>query len=390
MRKITGILLALCLLLTASSLAFAEEGPIIIGGINDLSGDGSVLGTAMNNGALVAVEEINAAGGINGRQIKYIPYDNQNDATQTINSYNRLVDVDKAVAIVGPPSSTIAKSLIQVSTEKLVPVLCVPSDPNVTQNLATGEPHPAMFLATQPNAIAQAEFIADFAKTRLNFTKAAIFYDAANSYSTIMSDSFESAWKEINGEISSRVTFQTGESDFKTQLQKVKDSGAEFLFMPNTTPYCVLIVQQAAQIGLSIPYLGAMDMADPFLSLLDDPTIVKSAYFHAIAWMQDESLAEYNALYEKMIGEPATVKTIQGYEIIYIIKHAIESMGGKADAESIRYGVENNIVNLDLVGVKGYTQSPKTHAPVGMSMVVCEIKDGVLLNGGVYTPTLFD
>ncbi|MEA4969656.1 MAG: ABC transporter substrate-binding protein [Candidatus Pelethousia sp.] len=370
--------------------AAAEEGPIIIGGVNDLSGDGSVLGTAVNNGALVAIEEINRAGGINGRQIQYVAYDNQNDATQTINAYTRLVDVDKAVAVVGPPSSTICMSLVEVSTEKGVPVLCVPSDPNVTQNLATGEPHPSMFLCTQPNAIAQAEFCADYAQTKLGASKAAIFYDASNSYSTIMAESFEGSWTQIGGSIATKVTFQTGESDFKTQLQKVKDSGAEVLFVPNTTPNCVLIVQQASQIGLEVPFLGAMDMADPFLSLLDDPTIVKEAYFHAIAWMEDPALADYCALYEEIIGEPATVKTVQGYEIVYIIKAAIESMEGKADAESIRYGVENNIVGLDLVGVKNYTQSPTTHAPVGMSMVVCEIHDGVLSNGGIYTPTLFD
>ncbi|MEG2083681.1 MAG: ABC transporter substrate-binding protein, partial [Oscillospiraceae bacterium] len=214
----------------------SDEGPIIIGGVNDLSGDGSVLGTAVDNGALVAVEEINKAGGINGRQIKYISYDNQNDATQTINSYNRLVDVDKAVAVIGPPSSTICMSLVEVSTEKGVSVLCVPSDPNVTQDLKTKTPYPAMFLCTQPNAISQAEFCADYAKSKLNLTKAAMFYDASNSYSTIMANSFDEAWKKIDGEIVSSVTFQTGESDFKTQLQKIKDSGAEILFMPNTTP----------------------------------------------------------------------------------------------------------------------------------------------------------
>lgn len=371
---------------TPEATAAGDEDVIIIGGINDLSGDGSVLGTAVNNGALVAIEEINKAGGIAGKQIKYVPYDNQNDATQTINSYNRLVDVDKAVAVIGPPSSTICMSLIEVSNEKQVPVLCVPSDPNVTMNMSTGEPYPAMFLVTQPNAIEQADWCASYCVNELGLTKGAIFYDAANSYSTIMADSFTENLPNRGGEIVQSVTFQTGESDFKSQLQKIKDSGAEFLFMPNTTPNCVLIVQQAAQIGLEIPFIGAMDMADPFLSLLDDPTIVKDAYFHAIAWMEDESLKDYCALYESIIGEPATVKTVQGYEAVYIIKEAIESMDGKADAESIRYGVENNINGLDLVGVKNYVMDPKTHAPVGMSMVCCYIEDGVLKNNGFYTP----
>ena len=366
-----------------------DGGDIIIGGINDLSADGSVLGNAISTGAELAIDEINAAGGIMGRKIKYIPYDNQNKADQTINSYNRLVDIDKAVAVIGPPSSTICMSLIEVSTEKMVPVLCVPSDPNVTVNAATGEPYPALFLATQPNAIAQAEIMADFMYAEKGTTKAAVFYDAKNSYSTINADSFIEAWEKIGGEIVANETFQTNDNDFKTQLTKIKDSGAEFVYVPNTTPYCVLIVQQAAQVGLSIPYVGAMDMAEPFPNLLSDPKMCKEAYFEAVAWMQDEKLDTFNAAYKEKFKEDATLKSVQGYEQVYIIKEAIEARGA-ADPESIRLGVENDIQGLDLIGVENYTQSPDTHAPVGMTMIICEIQDGELMRWGDYTPTLFD
>jgi branched-chain amino acid transport system substrate-binding protein len=391
MKKNLSIFAAICfagVILAAGGLP-AADGPIIIGGINDLSADGSVLGNAVSTGAELAVDEINAAGGVLGRKIEYIAYDNQNKADQTINAYARLVDVDKAVAIVGPPSSTICMSLITVSTEKLVPVLCVPSDPNVTVNAKTGKPYPAMFLSTQPNAIAQGQIMADFMYKEKGSRKVGIFYDAKNSYSTINSQSFKDAWISIGGEVTAMETFQTGDNDFKTQLTKIKNSGAQFIYVPNTTPYCVLIVQQAAQVGLAIPYVGAMDMAEPFPSLLSSLKLCKSAFFPAIAWMQDDKLATFRETYRKKFGEDPTLKSVQGYEMVYIIKHAIESRGA-ADAESIRLGVENDIVNLDLIGVNNYTQSPETHSPMGMTMIVCEIKDGVLLRWGDYTPTMFN
>lgn len=371
------------------SEAAAGEDVIVIGGINDLSGDGSVLGNAVSNGAKLAVNEINESGGIMGRQIKYLPYDNRNDATETINAYNRLVDIDKAVAIIGPPSSTICMSLIEVSSNSKVPVLCLPSDPNVTVNAKTGEPYPAMFLVSQPNAIAQAQLMSDFMYQNKNTRKAAIFYDTANSYSTISAQAFEEAWAQIGGEVVSKQTFQTNDNDFKTQLTKIKQSDAEFIFLPNTTPYCVLIVQQASQIGLSIPYVGAMDMADPFLSLLGDPTICKEAYFEAVAWMLDDNLKNFNEAYKEMFGEEATVKSVNGYEQVYVIKEAIEK-SGKADAVSICAALENDIKDMKLIGVESYTQDPKTHAPSNMSMIICEIKDGKLSKFGDYKPTLFD
>ena len=362
---------------------------IIVGGINDLSGDGSVLGNAVSNGAQLAVDEINAAGGILGKQLVYKAYDNRNDGTETINAYNRLTDIDKAVAIIGPPSSTICMSLIEVSSERKVPVLCLPSDPNVTVNAKTGEPYPGMFLVAQPNAIAQAQLMSDFMLKNKNKTKAAIFYDTANSYSTISAQAFEEAWTQIGGEVVSVQTFQTNDNDFKTQLSKIKQSDAEFIFLPNTTPYCVLIVQQAAQIGLELPYVGAMDMANPFLSLLDNPSICKEAYFEAVAWMQDENLDHFREQYKAKFGEEATVKSTSGYEQVYVLKAAIEA-NQSAEPEQIINALENKIKDLDLLTIKGYTQNGETHAPDNMEMVICEIHDGVLTELGSYKPTLFD
>jgi branched-chain amino acid transport system substrate-binding protein len=370
----------------AASAAESKSGssdPIIIGSVNDMSSSTSVLGNAIDRGAKLAVEKINTEGGVLGRQIKLISYDNKNDAQETINAYTRLADVDKAVATICPPGSTICLSLISISNQKKVPVLALPSDPRATVDAKTGKAYPYMFLVTQPNAIQQAHMMADFMFSEKKASKAAVFYDQSNSYSTVNATSFVDYWKQIGGTIVSNEMFKNGDQDVKTQLTKIKASGADFVYVPNTAPNLVLMAQQAAQVGFDIPYVGAMDMADPFLTLINDPSAVKSAYFESISWMQDTKLDDFNKAYKTKYGEAATVKSISGYDTVYIIKAAIEA-SGKADAESIRNGVENSVKNLPLLCSDSYTQDPKTHAPLNQAMIVNEIKDGKLSKWGAF------
>ena len=123
----------------AAPAAEAAE-PIIIGGVNDLTGNRSVTGNAINNGVTLAIEEINAAGGILGRQIKYVVYDNKNDVQETISAYTRLVDVDKASAVITTDASGVYMGLIEVASEKGVPALGMPSDPRAVMDTeGTGE-----------------------------------------------------------------------------------------------------------------------------------------------------------------------------------------------------------------------------------------------------------
>ena len=115
MKKLAVFVLAAVLCLSIAAVCFADE--IVIGGINDLTGNRSVTGNAINNGAILAFEEINAAGGINGDMIKFVSYDNKNDTQETINAYTRLVDVDNAAAVLSTDASSIFMALIEISTD---------------------------------------------------------------------------------------------------------------------------------------------------------------------------------------------------------------------------------------------------------------------------------
>lgn len=351
---------------------------IVIGGINDLTGNRSVTGNAINNGVLLAIEEINAAGGILGKQIDYVVYDNKNDGQETINAYTRLADVDKASAVITTDASGIFMSLIEVSTEKGVPVLGMPSDPRAVMDTeGTGEVYPYCFLTGQCNAPQQAAIIAQYVAENTDMKKAALFFDQSNAYAVAYMNGFRELWTSLGGEITIEQTCNATDQDFSTQLSKIKASGAEFICTPNPTAQLVIMVQQAAQLGLKIPYVGAQDMSDPFLSLLDDPTVVGKAYFQSSVYMGDSSLDTFCASYETRFGEPATIKAVNGYDSMYILKAAIEA-AGSADRDAIKNAMENSIVDLDVLCTNSYTEDGTTHSPKDLGMAVYEITDGVL------------
>ena len=368
---------------SAASTRDYSTGPIVIGGVNDLSGNRSVTGNGINRGAELAVNEINTNGGILGREVKFVPYDNKNDGQESINAYTRLADVDGASAVVTSDASSICMTLIEISSQKGVPVVGMPSDPRATMDMDTGEPYPYMFLVDQPNAIGQADLIANYVNQNTDLDKAAVFYDQSNAYAVANVEAFVKTWEALGHQVTLTETCNANDQDYKTQLQKIKASDADFIYTPNPISQCVLLVQQANQIGLDIPYVGAMDMMDPFLSLLNDPAMVSKAYFPTAVWMEDSKLDTVAQAYEEAYNEIMQMKSVQGYDAVYIIKAAIEA-ANSADPEAIRNAIENDIVDLPLLVSDAYTQDPTTHAPKDLGMVICEIDNGVLLNKGFY------
>jgi len=370
----------------ATEAATQAAGEIVLGCVNDLTGNRSVTGNAINNGATLAVEEINAAGGLLGSQIKFISYDNKNDPQESINAYTRLVDVDGACAVVVPDASSICMSLIEISTEKGVVACGMPSDPRAVMDTeGTGEAYPYMFLVGQCNAPQQASIIANYLDQNTELTKSAIFFDQSNAYAVANVKGFITEWVKLGKEVTVTQTCNAADQDFTTQLSKIKNSGAEFIYTPNPTAQLTIMVNQAHQLGLSIPYAGAMDMNDPFLSLLENPKVVTKAYFQSSAYMQDPRLAEFCANYEARFGEPATIKAVNGYDAVYIIAAAINA-AGSADREAIKTALETSINGISLLCSENYVENGTTHSPDGLGMAVYEITEGTLEYKGYFNP----
>lgn len=356
-------------------------GEIVIGCIQDLSAGTSVWGNAVNNGAKLAVKLINEKGGVNGQQLKLVSYDVKTDPQEAIAAYTRLVDQDKAVAVIGPPISNIGLSLTKLTAEKKVPAIGSWIDPRVMVN-EDGSLNPYMFLM-QPSSRQGAEILADYALNVLSLKKFALFYDQTNAFAVANIKPFKEYVEKNGGEIVTEQVYKKGDKDFKTQLNKIKNAGGDAMYMPNYVQDCVLTVGQAQQVGLQTVMLGGLDFAPPFNTLLADPSIANNIYFANNYSDTDPQLQEVKAAYQKEFNTDPLNKSYLGYDQILLIVQAIQN-GGNADGESIMKGLEQV---KDLQGTTGViTISKENHMPVGLSMVILKIEAGKYVDLGRHVP----
>lgn len=368
-------------LLSMTGCAGAQSGDIVIGNIQDLSGATSVFGKAVANGAEVAVQKLNDAGGINGRKIKLVTYDTKGDVKEAINAYNRLTGQDKAVAVVGPPISNIGIALAPIANEKKVSIVGSFIDPRVTVK-EDGTPQPYMFLM-QPSSVQYAEILASYSLDKLGAKKLAVLYDQSNAFSVSLVKPFMEYVKKKGGEIVAEEIYAKGDKDYKTQLSKIKDTNADALYFPNYVQDCVVVVKQAKQLGLTMPIVGGLDFAPPFATMVNDENAADNLYFANNFSETEPQLQEVNAAYKAKFNEEPTNKAYLGYDKIMIIAEAIKR-AGSGDSTAIKNEIEKTSNMQGTTGV--ISISPTTHSPVGLSMVMFKIEKGQYKDLGRYIP----
>lgn len=369
---------------TSSAPAAPKE--IVIGGIQDLTGAAAASCVAMNRGAQIAIDEINAAGGINGAMLKYICYDVKGDPQEAINAYNRLVDQDKASVVIGPPISNVGLALVSLTAEKKVPVLGAFIDSRVTKK-EDGTPQEYMFL-DQPTNAQTGEVQASYLIDALGIKKIGLFYDQGNAFGVSQVQAFKDYILKQGGEIVSEQTFKSGDKDFKTQLTKIKESGAEGIFAPNYAQDNTLYVNQLKQLGMSnLRTMGGLEFAPPFLTTLPDPTIVDNVLFAVNIAFDDPKVAELNktamAKYSDIKTiEDISVKLYLGYDAAYMIKSALVYANGNFSGENIKNALEEMGKVEVKTGTFGF--SKESHQPIGLGMVMYKIAQGKNEKIGAY------
>lgn len=369
----------LAMLFAGSSLVLAEE--IVLGNLQDLSGPTSVLGNAVTRGAELAVDKVNAAGGLKGDKIKLVTVDTKGNVQEAIKAFNRLVDHEKAVAVLGPPVSNIGLAIAPIANEKKVAVVGSFIDPRVTVQ-ESGEAQPAMFLI-QPTSTQYAEIIASYANEKLGFKKFAVLYDQSNAFAVSMLKPFKAYIEKRGGSVVAEETYTKTDKDYRAQLNKIKSAGADVLYIPNYTQDLVITVKQAKQIGLNLPMVSGLDAAPPFATLVGDPEAANNIYFANNFSDKEPQLTEVRSAYKAKFNEDPINKAYLGYDKVTVILKAIE-LGGGASGPKIIAGLSKI---KDVQGTTGVISlSPKTHQPVGLSMVMYKIENGKYLEIGRYVP----
>ena len=392
MKKILAMVLALAMLVCAASFAAAQEEYIVIGGIQDMSGAAMQSGLAMHQGTELAVEEINAAGGINGKLIKYIGYDTKGDVQEAMNAYERLVEQDGAVAVVGPPISNIGSALRDTAITKKVPVVGAFIVSGITKYPETGEAVPYNFLV-QPTNEQAGEIQTSYLVDVLGVKKVALFYNQDNSFGVSQVAPFRAYVEANGGEIVSEQIITDNDKDYKTQLTKILASGAEAIFAPNYPEENTLYCTQLNQLGMTdIITMGGLDYAPPFLNTVPDPSVVNNVYFAINCAFDEEHLQDLNKRFiekyltaDTVVDENTiSVKVYLGYDATQLIAEALRRCGDDITGENVNAQLET-IEALELMsGTIGF--SPESHQPIGLSMVMYRIDQGVNVKLGRHVP----
>ena len=380
MRKGLYVCAVCAAALVFSLPAWSAPKEIVIGNLQDISGPTSVWGNAVTRGAEIAIEKINAAGGVDGAMLKLITLDTKANVQEAIKAYNSLVS-SQAVAVVGPPVSNIGLALAPIANKAGVPLVGSFIDPRVTVG-EDGKPQTAMFLM-QPSSIQYSEIMAGYTVEKLGLKKVGVLYDQSNAFAVSLLKPYVEYVKKAGGQIVSEQIYTKGDKDYKTQLTKIKEAGADCLYFPNYIQDAVLAMKQRKQIGLNIPVIGGLDFAPPFASLVNDPEAADDIYLANNFSEKEPQLSDVWKTYKAKFNEDPVNKVFLGYDKILLIREGMKLGGGTASAQIIA-GL-NKVANLQ--GTTGVlTISPETHQPTGLSMVMYKIEKGKYVELGRYVP----
>jgi branched-chain amino acid transport system substrate-binding protein len=260
MRKLT-----ICLLLVlAGTLAFStsawsrsRETVLKIGLNVPITGDIPKVGEGSKYAAEMWLEDINKAGGleVGGKKYKVevIVEDNESKAESAVKANTKLITDDEVLAIVGPQASSQAIPAGGVANDYKTPMISPWStNPNTTKD------RPYVFRGCFLDPF-QGPVIANFVKEKYGFKKAAVLFDVASDYPKGLAEVFKKAWEDANGpgSVVAYESFTTKDTDFSSQLTKIINSGAEFLFTPQYYNEVALIVKQAHELGWHKPIVGS-------------------------------------------------------------------------------------------------------------------------------------
>lgn len=225
-------------------------GPIKIGHYASMTGSEATFGRSTDNGIKLAVEEQNAKGGVKGRKISLITYDNQGKPDETVTAVTRLIDSDKVVALLGEVASSRSLAGGPVAQRKGVPMISPSStNPDVT---AIGDMIFRVCFIDEFQGKAGAKFILEDLKLK----RGATLYNRAQAYSSGLNGFFVDAFKAMGGEIVTQQAFSDGDNDFGAQLAAIRDAGVDFIYVPGYYTEVVNIAGQARRLGLTIPLIG--------------------------------------------------------------------------------------------------------------------------------------
>ncbi len=372
-RKLVAAGLALAMTMSMTAFASAED-TIKIGMSGPLTGGAAVYGLAVQHGAQIAIDEINALGGL---QFELLAEDDENDAEKGVNAFNTMLD-NGAQMILGTVTTT---PCIAVSAEAYAERVFMLTPSASSTKVIEGKDNMYQVCFTDPaQGSASAQYIVDNGLA----TKVGIIYNSGSDYSTGITQTFEEKAAELGLEIVAKQAFTSDDNtDYSVQVAAMKDAGAELVFMPIYYTPASQILKQANAIGYETIFFG-VDGLDGILSLEGFDTSLAEGVmlltpFSADA--EDEKTQKFVSTYQDLYGEVPNQFAADAYDGVYALYTACEAAGITAET-SYADACELLIAAFQEITVEGLTGTMTWAASgeVTKTPMAVVIKDGVYVS----------
>jgi len=342
-------------------------------GVNvELSGGAATYGTDARDGALLAIEQINAAGGVLGQQLEPIVRDCKSAADEAMTISSALAG-EKIVAQIGPLTSGDVAGSTPIMMEKKIPLIAPAATAvNVTVDEKTKKIRDYIFRVCFIDPF-QGTLMAQFAATDLKAKTAVIYKDSSTDYAKGLAEYFKKTFEAKGGTIVAEEGFVKDDRDFKAVLTKIKSKNADFIYVPGYYPEVAPLIKQARDLGITAPIGGS----DGWVS--DDMVkVAGAANLNNTYLTSDFSAEDKDASVVKFVGDfknkynkvPNSFNAL-GYDAVQLLVQAIKD-AGEANPEKIKDALAKI---KDFVGVTGKMSIDANHNPIKAGIII-EYKDG--------------
>ncbi|MGV8905023.1 MAG: ABC transporter substrate-binding protein [Acetobacterium sp.] len=363
---LVAIFVAAVFAFAGCSSSGSSDDVIKIGFIGPTTGDAAIYGTSAKEGAMLAIEEINAAGGIDGKNLELIAYDSKADQTEAINSYNRLRDQDEVVAVIGGTLSGETLAMKEIMVSDNMPVL-TPTATAVDVTVDAPNIFRVCFLDDYQGAAA-----GNFAADTLGAKTAALLIGTGNPYSEGVAAAYKTAFTAKGGTIVGSESYGLQDKDFSAQLTKIKEMNPDIVFVPDYVQTVGPIMQKAKEMGITATFIGADGWDGVQVDYAD---AAQGNYFtnHYAADSPSATVQNFIAAYNTKYSKVPNSFSALGYDAAYVMADAIKAAGSTESADIIKA-----LAATEYPGVTGNLKFDANGDPKDKEVTIIKIDGGQL------------
>ncbi len=379
MRKILcNLALAAVAMIAVPAVSLAQD--ILIGHYGSLTGAEATFGQSTSNGVKMAIAEINAAGGVNGRMLKLVEYDTKGEPREASSVVTRLVTSDKVVAVIGEVASSVSLAGAPICQSNGVPMI-TPSSTNPKVTLQGDMIFRVCFIDPFQGYVC-AKFAAEAGEGKNAWKRAGILIDQSSAYSVGLAEEFEKSFKKLGGEITASQKYNKGDQDFSARLTEIRGTNPDVIFVPGYYTDVANIAIQARKLGINAPLLGG-DGWDSQELIKNGGAAIEGSFYsnHAAPDDPRPAIQEFNKKYEDEFGNVPDALAALGYDAAKLVADAMKrskSLGG----QDLRQAIADT---KDFPGVTGVINFNETRDAVKPA-VILEIKDGKAIYRATVNP----